>query len=355
VSVLDRILFTQNFVSVGAVTTLVLAAMISERERVASHLQRFQAAASALAAERTALGRIATAIAREREPEHVLALVARHAAGLLGGTSGAIEQIDGPTSTTVATWTDHGVDPGPERISTTVVSGQHEWGTLVVSGMPTGEPPIGREELIDRLADLAGLAISTAQARARLMTEATTDSLTGLFNQRAFKRRLADEIARSERYQHPLALILIDLDAFKAINDAEGHLTGDLVLKEVARRVKAAVRLDALVARLGGDELAVLVPECDAEGGYLAAERVRHAVSSMPIGTRSQVTISAGIAALAPGGSYEDIIKATDAALYAAKRLGGNGSVQFTADLELGGALSPENLSKAPADAARSA
>jgi diguanylate cyclase (GGDEF)-like protein len=284
-------------------------------------------------------------------------LVARHAATLLGGAAAELSETVGGTSHTVATWVDHGATPGPRRTSASIAPEQREWGTLDVIGLPPTPLSGDREQLLHRLADLAGLAISGARARRRLEIEAMTDALTGLHNQRAFRRRLSDEISRAGRYERPLSLVLIDLDAFKAINDVDGHLTGDLVLAEVARRILAAVRVEGLVARLGGDEMAILLPECDAASAYSVAERVREAVSAAPIGTRDRVTISTGIAERGPDGREEDMISQADAALYSAKRMGGDQGAVFSPRIAADSALSPETLSSAPLPAgeARSA
>jgi diguanylate cyclase (GGDEF)-like protein len=316
------------------VAVLVLAAMVAERYHAASRLRRSEVTASALAAERTALGLIANAIARERPTEHILRLVARHAAVLLAAHTSSVERDLGGEQVTIAKWIEDGVRSGPEEISVPIDVAQTPWGRLVVNGMPEGGPPGGGEQLLHRLAELAGLALSSAEAHARLNSAATTDTMTGLHNQRAFRQRLAAEIMRSERYDRRLTLILLDLDDFRAVNEAEGHLAGDVVLTEVARRLKAAIRLDALAARLDGDEFAVLVPECDAEGGYQAAERIRAAVAASPVSPESQVTLSAGVATLEPADLKEDIIQAAEAALYAAKRLGGDSSVLYTPGLE---------------------
>lgn len=317
-----------------AVAVLVLAAMLAERYRAASRLRQSEVKASALAAESTALGLIANAIARERPIEHILRLVARHSAVLLGGSTASVERNIGGEHVTFAKWIEDGVRPGPEQISVPIAVAQTVWGRLIVNGIREGEPPGGGEPLLHRLAELAGLALSSAEARARLRGEASTDALTGLHTQRAFRQRLAAEIVRSERYDRPLSLILLDLDDFKAMNEAAGHLAGDVVLTEVARRLKAAIRLDALAARLDGDRFAVLVPECDADGGYQAAERIRAAVAASPVSPDGQVTLSAGAAVLEPADVEEDIIQAAEAALYAAKRLGGDSSVLYTPGLE---------------------
>jgi diguanylate cyclase (GGDEF)-like protein len=329
-------------IALAVVALVVLAAVVAERYRAASRLRRSEVTASALAAERTALGLIGTAIARERPTEHILRLVARHAAVLLAASTASVERDIGEERVTIAKWIEDGVRPGPEQISVPIKVAQTTWGRLVVNGMREGEPlggregepPGSREQLLHRLADLAGLALSSAEAHARLNSAATTDTMTGLHNQRAFRQRLVAEIVRSERYDRPLTLILLDLDDFKAVNETEGHLAGDVVLTEVARRLKATIRLDALAARLDGDEFAVLVPECDTEGGYQAAERIRAAVAASPVSPESQVTLSAGVATLEPADLKEDVIQAAEAALYAAKRLGGDSSVLYTPGLE---------------------
>jgi diguanylate cyclase (GGDEF)-like protein len=326
-----------------AVAVLVLAAMAAERYRAGSRMRRCEVTASALAAERTALGLIANSIAYERPTDHTLRLVARHAAVLLSAKTGSVERDIGEERVTIVKWIEDGLRPGPEQISVPIKLAQAPWGRLLVDGLPEeGAPPGGREPLLHRLADLAGLALSSAEAHARLNSAATTDTMTGLHNQRAFGQRLAAEIVRSERYDRPLTLILLDLDDFRAVNDAEGHLVGDVVLTEVARRLKSAIRLDALAARLDGDQFAVLVPECDAEGGYQAAERIRAAVAASPVSPESQVTLSAGVATLEPADLKEDIIQAAGAALHAAKRLGGDSSVLYTSGMENQRGLTPK-------------
>jgi diguanylate cyclase (GGDEF)-like protein len=156
------------------------------------------------------------------------------------------------------------------------------------------------------------------------------DALTGLESTDVFRRRLAAEIARAERYGRPLVLILLGLDNL----EADGQASTETVLGEVGRRITSVIRIESVASRLDGGQLAVLVPECDAEGGYLAAERIRVAVGDAPINAHSRVTLSAGVATLEPADREEDLIEAADAALYAAKRLGGDSSVLYTSGLE---------------------
>jgi len=371
VSIVERVLFTQNFVAVGAITTLVLAATIAERDRAAAALRRSKAAASSMVRERTVLGRIATEIAGEAAPERVFELIAQHAAGLLDGASAVVVQLDGKAgATAAAAWAREGVpffvtggpfpltpasatglviqtggtarakisDPNSpadlvERVAAPIRAGGRIWGTVGVGAAPGATLPKASERLLERLADLASMAIVNAEARHQLLTEATTDPLTGLANHRVFQRRLVDEIARSARYRRPLAVALADLDDFKAINDTAGHLAGDRVLIEVARRLTAEMRGEALVGRLGGDEFALLLPECDEMTAYATVERARLAVSSIPISHGGRVSVSIGVADLGQADDGEGLLRLADVALYAAKMQGRDSCVRYSTEL----------------------
>jgi diguanylate cyclase (GGDEF)-like protein len=152
---------------------------------------------------------------------------------------------------------------------------------------------------------------------------AVVDPLTGLLNRMALDSRAAELSYQAEISREPLALIIGDLDGFKAINDLDGHSTGDAVLQEVAARLRTHVRAFDSVYRLGGDEFVVLLPGVDREGALELGERLREAV-----GTRAvrgvPVTISLGVAARSAGDerSYAELFDAADDALYEAKRAG---------------------------------
>ena len=161
------------------------------------------------------------------------------------------------------------------------------------------------------------------QANARLTDIALTDGLTGLRNHRAFKERLASEVARSRNEGHPLSLILLDVDEFKAYNDRFGHPEGDEALKEVARALASVARSSDLVARHGGEEFAILLPETDERGARALAERLRAAVQQTPWPKRP-VTASFGVATLREGDDAERLVADADEALYRAKRAGRN-------------------------------
>jgi two-component system cell cycle response regulator len=155
------------------------------------------------------------------------------------------------------------------------------------------------------------------------------DALTDIPNKRCFLEFLARELARAARYHRPLSLILFDIDHFKAVNDRHGHLCGDHVLRELAARVKPAVRAEELFARYGGEEFAVVLPECAPDEARVLAERVRRIVEAEPFRLDQQVlpvTISLGLATV-PGSATlpaDELIRQADARLYEAKSAGRN-------------------------------
>jgi diguanylate cyclase (GGDEF)-like protein len=162
----------------------------------------------------------------------------------------------------------------------------------------------------------------------RVASQATTDSLTGLANRWTFDEELALEWRRAERVGDPLALILLDIDNFKTVNDTHGHQAGDEVLRKVGEVLAASVRQVDLAARYGGEEFAVVVPETDLDGAIDLAERLRQALESEEIelqnGTRLSVTASFGAAVKGDLPAGERLVAAADELLYEAKRAGKN-------------------------------
>ncbi len=154
------------------------------------------------------------------------------------------------------------------------------------------------------------------------------DGLTEVYNRRRFHEEGAREFARAQRHGRPLALVLLDIDHFKAVNDTYGHLCGDAVLKQLAARVSALLRPEQVFARVGGEEFGILCPETGAEGGAALAEKVRRLFEAEPFlggSTTVAVTSSFGVAELRPEMSaLEDLLVAADRALYRAKAEGRN-------------------------------
>ena len=166
-------------------------------------------------------------------------------------------------------------------------------------------------------------------AREALRDKAMRDSLTGLLNRTAMIEIVTTEIARARREGHPFALLLADLDHFKEVNDRLGHLAGDRVLVEAARRMRQAVRPYDGVARYGGEEFLIVLPGADRASAPRIAERLRAAVGEVPVvsGGRSiPVTISVGVAVAEPAveTGWETLLRTADEALYRAKAAGRN-------------------------------
>ena len=161
-----------------------------------------------------------------------------------------------------------------------------------------------------------------------LQTLCRTDPLTTAANRRAFNEIISQEFSRFKRSQKEYALVMIDLDNFKSINDQHGHGTGDRVLIEVTERCKDNLRVHDIIARLGGEEFCILLPYTNLEQAQKVAERLRQKIEIMPIiseGKRIKVTISVGISLVLEGdGDGHDAIERADKKLLEAKLMGRN-------------------------------
>jgi len=175
---------------------------------------------------------------------------------------------------------------------------------------------------LERLAFRAGPALENARRYAEARALADFDALTNVHNRRYFHETLAREVARAQRYQRRLSLIVFDLDDFKAVNDRVGHLAGDAVLAEASERMLSVVRSADVACRVGGDEFAIVLPESSGEDAELLAGRIARAISVRPIGAAGTLFLSAGVAELRPGDRPNDLFERADEALYRAKELG---------------------------------
>ena len=193
----------------------------------------------------------------------------------------------------------------------------------------------------DPLLALAALPVVTLLQRSlshlQLVSDSRTDSKTGLLNAATWERESAVEVTRAVRTQSPLAIAMVDIDKFKAVNDTYGHLVGDRVLKEIANTLNTMLRDYDLAGRFGGEEFSLLLPQTRAVDAFRIAERVRASIAGLIIiapgatgGERVQVTVSIGVAALDSGSKRElsELLAAADAALYRAKA-GGRDQVQM--------------------------
>lgn len=195
------------------------------------------------------------------------------------------------------------------------------------------DQPFSRSDVsaLCALATPAALALARERATARadaFAHAAAIDAVSGLFNRRYFHARLEEELQRSRRHEIPLALLMIDIDDFKAINDRYGHLAGDAVIRSAADIVRRAVRVFDVCTRFGGEEFAVIMPGSHEESAAAVAERIRARVASYRATDRAfeglNVTVSIGLAVSSPGMSARDVISRADDALYLAKRSGKN-------------------------------
>jgi diguanylate cyclase (GGDEF)-like protein len=218
-----------------------------------------------------------------------------------------------------------GGEPGPMRLEFPLTAGRETFGSLVLHGEDfTSE----QRESAGWLVGHAVIALGNAQRHHTVEQQALVDGLTGLANRRLCTAALEKELARAERFEEPLALVLTDIDDFKRINDRWGHPTGDEVLKAFADTLRANVREIDLAGRWGGEEFALLLPGTSLEGGRELAERVRRALANheltAPDGEVVRVTASFGVAAFPESQSQDQLVAASDGALYEAKRSGKN-------------------------------
>jgi diguanylate cyclase (GGDEF)-like protein len=190
-------------------------------------------------------------------------------------------------------------------------------------------------DFLAHLGLVAAICMENAVNRARLMRSGLTDFLTGFHNRRYLHARLREEMARAQRAHQSIVCLMIDVDHFKRINDQFGHLAGDAVLREVAHRIDAEMRISDTGARFGGDEFALVLSQATLAEGEKVAARVLHAVRHLPIAisktTTETVTLSIGLGLATPGPGLRDykvlaerLIAEADAALYRAKSAGRN-------------------------------
>jgi diguanylate cyclase (GGDEF)-like protein len=161
---------------------------------------------------------------------------------------------------------------------------------------------------------------------AKLKETSFKDEVTGLYNRRFFSLRLEEEISRFRRFNHPVSVVVLDLDGFKSVNDEFGHAVGDETLRDVGQILMKHSRGINVVSRYGGDEFAVLLVETSKSGARLYADRIRQVVATFPYSHGKRVTASFGVASLPDdeASTSEELFRAADGALYAAKRAGKN-------------------------------
>lgn len=185
-------------------------------------------------------------------------------------------------------------------------------------------------EVLKRLASLVAVAVDNQRLLQAARRMAEVDALTGISNRRHFQETLVREAGRARGTGKPLAILMIDVDHFKRVNDTWGHLTGDAILRHVAQTVARLLRRSDLLARYGGEEFAALLLGADRDAAARVAETLRSAIENAPLpdapsSPPPQATISLGVASLPENGQHEaEVLEAADRALYRAKREGRN-------------------------------
>lgn len=209
-----------------------------------------------------------------------------------------------------------------------LVRGEQVLGTIsVVSSRAKAYPPAARE-MLRVISHQVGVSLQNARMYQSMEERATTDGLTGLTNHRAFQERLEQLHALAERSDHKFSIILTDIDHFKSVNDTYGHPVGDAVLKRVAALFTSRARKVDIVARYGGEEFVLVLPDTDAEGAAVFANRLREEVAAQTISSEHGsfgVTISMGVAEYpGDGRDRHELIERADQALYYCKEHGRN-------------------------------
>ena len=195
-------------------------------------------------------------------------------------------------------------------------------------------------DFVEHMASIIAICLENVISNEMLKYISLTDSLTGVYNRRYIDRRLVEEIARARRQAYRISCMYVDIDHFKRINDSVGHQSGDEVLREVANRIKAELRLSDALARFGGEEFVVLLIDADLDSSSMVAERIRASVAGSPVllscGRTIDVSVSIGVATLtdferdhAIEGVAQTLVSHADLALYQAKETGRNRVVAY--------------------------
>lgn len=212
------------------------------------------------------------------------------------------------------------------RMRIPLVSFGQTLGVLELDSLHPGAFQTTDQQTLESVADICATAIQNAQHVERVRQLAYLDGLTGIFNRRFFELRVGEEIERAKRFGAGMAMIMVDIDQFKRLNDEFGHLLGDEVLRQVASIFSQNLRKIDVVCRCGGEEFVILLSQTNAEHALRVAEKLRRIVESWQFpGVARPVTISAGVATYPEYGKTRDeLMKAADAGMYAAKQAGRN-------------------------------
>jgi len=200
---------------------------------------------------------------------------------------------------------------------------------------PSRFSPLLGTDLVEHMASIIAICMENVISHEMLKYIGLTDALTGVYNRRYMDRRLVEEISRARRQSYRLSCLYIDIDYFKQVNDRHGHLAGDDVLREVAARIKAELRMTDALGRFGGEEFVVLLIDADIDAASMVAQRIRLSVAERPFllpdGQQLSASVSIGVSTLddferdhAIEGVAQQLVAQADQALYQAKEGGRN-------------------------------
>jgi diguanylate cyclase (GGDEF)-like protein len=264
---------------------------------------------------RDAVARFGETLAATHDLDHLLRVIAEGAVEATGASGARLDAAGASVESGEA-------DAGAVRLELPIATGGETFGRLALVGERFDEE---QRTTAESLASHAAIALENVRLHRLVERQALVDVLTGVANRRACEEALSAEIARAGRLGTPLALVLADLDDFKAVNDLHGHGAGDRLLRTFADVLKETIRGSDVAGRWGGEEFVLLLPGTDGEGATQLADRIRLKLADRTAsgaGTPRRVTCSFGVAEYEPGTDADDLFSAADRALYRAKREG---------------------------------